>query len=118
MKRAMLRLLVGLSTAALLTACGTPCSRLAAAQENANNRGKGCNGGTDTSWSQSKVKSCEDNLPNCSENDLKQVDLYSNCLNNLPVCSEGQTTSWNVSRVGCATDNVFLKLGLKCASGF
>ncbi len=117
-KPLMLRLLTALALSSVLFACGTPCSRVAAAQENANTRGKGCGGGTDSSWSPNKVKSCEDNLPNCSQTDLKQVELYANCLNALPVCSEGQTTSWNIQRVSCATDNLLFKLSSKCASGF
>jgi hypothetical protein len=114
----MVRLLVVCALASVVLACGTPCSRLAAGQENANNRGRGCDGSKDSSWSPTKVKSCEDNLPNCSENDLKQIELYTNCLNALPVCSQGQTTSWNVSRIGCATDNFLFKVSLKCATGF
>lgn len=114
----MVRLLVTLSVVVgLFSSCGTPCSRVAAAESNADDKGKPCNSSRNA-WSTSKVQSCESNLSNCSENDLKQIELYTNCLNALPMCAEGQSTSWGISRAACAFENVAFKLSAKCASGF
>jgi hypothetical protein len=113
----MLRLLVALSVGVGLLACGTPCSRVAAAEANADERGKGCNSSRNA-WSTSKVQSCENNLANCTQNDTKQLDLYANCLNALQVCNEGQRTSWEVSRAACAFENLAFKISTSCAAGF
>lgn len=114
----MLRLLVTVSVVVgLFSSCGTPCSRVAAAESNADDKGKACNSSRNA-WSTSKVQSCESNLSNCSQNDTKQIELYVNCLNALPTFAEGQSISWAVSRGACAVENVAFKLSAKCASGF
>lgn len=114
----MLRLLVTLSVVVgVFSACGTPCSRIAAAESNADDKGKPCNSSRN-SWSTSRVQTCESNLSNCSENDKKQLELYANCLNALPVCAEGQSTSWAISRLACAGENLPFKVSGKCLSGF
>lgn len=112
----MIRLLLVVLAALVLAACGTPCSRVAAAQSNADEKGKGCNSGR-AAWSQTQLKSCEDNLANCTQNDTRQLDLYANCLNALPVCNEGQRTSWELQRAACAVDNILFKISSGCARG-
>lgn len=113
----MTRLLLVLSVTVGLFSCGTPCSRVAAAEANADEKGKGCNSSRNA-WPTSKVQSCESNLANCTENDKKQLDLYANCLNALNTCGEGQRTSWEVSRAACAFENLTFKISASCARGF
>jgi hypothetical protein len=113
----MIRALLVVSVAVGLSACGTPCSRVAAAQQNADDKGAGCNSSRNA-WTTSKVQSCESNLKNCSENDAKQLELWANCLNALPKCGEGQRTSWEISRASCFLENVPFKVSSSCVSGF
>lgn len=112
----MTRLLLALSVTVTLFACGTPCSRVAAAEANADERGKGCNSSRNA-WTSARVTTCENNLANCTQNDTKQFDLYANCLNALPTCNEGQRTSWELQRAACSFDNIFGKVSLSCSRG-
>ncbi len=111
MSFAMLRVTAGLSLA--LLACGTPCTRVSAAESAADDRGAGCNASRNA-WSSSKLSVCERNLPDCSENDLKQFELYAKCLDALPRCGEGQKTSWGLSRAACSFENIAFKVNLSC----
>lgn len=105
-----------LTAALILSACGTPCSRVASAEATADERGKGCNASR-SSWSSAKVTQCESNLSSCSPNDTKQLDQYANCLNALPACNEGQRSSWELQRVACYAENVLFKLSGPCSQG-
>jgi hypothetical protein len=107
----MVRLMVGVSLG--LLACGTPCTRVAAAESGADDRGAGCNASRNT-WSASKLSTCEKNLPDCSENDVKQFELYAKCLDALPRCGEGQRGSWEISRAACGLENLAFKVNLSC----
>jgi hypothetical protein len=111
----MIRALFAALALAALAGCGTPCTRIAAAEAAADERGAGCNSGRNA-WTQSQVTTCESNLDDCTQNDLKQLDLYVNCLNALPRCSEGQRTSWELQRAACGFENLFGKVSLGCAS--
>ena len=112
----MTRLLLALSVTVTLFACGTPCSRVAAAEANADERGKGCNSSRNA-WTSARATTCENNLANCTQNDTRQLDLYANCLNALPACNEGQRTSWELQRAACSFDNIFGKVSLSCSRG-
>ncbi|MCU0696515.1 MAG: hypothetical protein MUC96_08305 [Myxococcaceae bacterium] len=111
----MIRVLGATLVLAALAGCGTPCTRIAAAEQGADDKGAGCNAGRNA-WTQSQVTTCESNLDDCTQNDLKQLDLYAQCLNALPRCGEGQRTSWELQRLACATDNLLFKISAGCAS--
>jgi hypothetical protein len=112
----MSRFVLALCLMATLFSCGTPCSRVAAAEANADERGKGCNSSRNA-WASSRVTTCENNLANCTQNDFKQFELYANCLNALPTCNEGQRTSWELQRAACSIDNILFKITASCAGG-
>jgi hypothetical protein len=86
--------------ALVVTACGTPCSRIANAEAAANDKGKACNS-SNTSWDTAHVSRCEAGLSQCSADDQKSLDTYADCLQKLPVCSQGQGLSWNLQRLSC-----------------
>ena len=111
----MLRLALALlSLSFVFFACGTPCSRIAGAEQAATDKGQACNG-SDTTWSQSKLTTCEENLKNCTEQDMKWMDTYADCLHKLPVCADGQGFSWGLQRVGCLES--VLNMNASCRSG-
>ena len=87
--------------AVVVTACGTPCSRIANAEAAANDKGKACNS-SNTNWDASHVSRCESGLSKCSADDQKWLDTYADCLQKLPTCAEGQSLSWNLQRVTCS----------------
>jgi len=97
----MLRLLLPLTASLVLFACGTPCSHIAGAEQVASDKGQACNatGGT---WSQDRLTTCEQNLSKCTQDDMKKMDTYADCLQKLPVCAEGQGLSWGLQRLACA----------------
>ncbi|MCA2981659.1 MAG: hypothetical protein INH41_22775 [Myxococcaceae bacterium] len=111
----MTRVLGAVLVLSALAGCGTPCSRIAAAEQAADDKGSGCNSSRNA-WTPSQVTTCEGNLDDCTQNDLKQLDLYAQCLNALPRCGEGQRTSWELQRFACASDNLLLKVSARCAS--
>lgn len=94
-------------------ACGTPCTRIAAAENAADEKGATCNASRQA-WSASKVQTCERNLADCTENDVKQLELYTKCIEALGRCGEGQRASWEVSRAACSLENIAFKVGLPC----
>lgn len=96
-----------------LLACGTPCTRVAASEAGADDRGAGCNAGRNA-WAASKLEQCERNLPDCSKTDLEQFEKYARCLDALPRCGDGQRTSWEVSRAACGLENLAFKVNLAC----
>lgn len=116
MQAHMRTVLALLSTLALFSSCGTPCSRVATAESAADDKGSGCNS-TRNAWTTSKTQTCESNLKTCSPNDTKQLDLYASCLQALPACAEGQRSSWELQRAACAVENLLFKVSAGCASG-
>jgi hypothetical protein len=108
----MLRMIL-MSSVSLLAACGTPCTRVAASEAAADDKGAMCNASRQA-WSSSKVQTCERNLADCTENDLKQFELYAKCLDGLGRCGEGQRSSWEVARSACALENIAFKVQLAC----
>lgn len=99
--------------ALMTSACGTPCSRIAAGEAAANSNGTAC-GATNTNWDSARVSRCEAGLSMCSADDQKWLDTYADCLRKLPTCAEGQGVSWSLQRVAC-TESLF-KLSAKCGS--
>jgi hypothetical protein len=97
----------------LLAACGTPCTRVAAAEAAADDKGATCNAGRNA-WSSSKLQTCERNLADCTENNLRYLDLYAKCLDGLGRCGEGQRSSWEFARGACALENIAFKVQLAC----
>lgn len=97
-------LLFGLLAAAL-AGC-SPCARRASAESAADQKGKDCNAGNN-GWTQSEVQSCEAGLPRCSPADLQALDAYVQCLEQLPPCTADHATSWQFSRLECATSHLF-----------
>lgn len=93
--------------------CGTPCTRIAAAEVVGDQKGASCNASRNA-WSDAKLERCERNLPDCSENDLKQFELYAKCVEALPTCAEGQRSSWELSRAACGLENLAFKVNLSC----
>ncbi len=81
--------------------CGSPCSRLSAADDAIYQKGKAC-GTLDTTWNKSKADACEAALPKCTAADLKLYEDYAACQQKIPVCSEGQFFSFNASRLECS----------------
>ncbi len=108
----MLRMILMVSVS-LLAACGTPCTRVAAAEAAADDKGATCNASRQA-WSSSKVQTCERNLAYCTENDLKQLELYAKCLDGLGRCGEGQRSSWEIARGACALENIAFKVQVAC----
>ena len=96
---------------AVLSACGTPCSRIANAENAANEKGKACNSKT-TAWDSARLQKCESGLSKCSPDDTKQLDAYADCLNKLDVCVDGQSLSWGLQRLGCVEP--LTKVSLAC----
>jgi hypothetical protein len=110
----MTRHLLIVSLLLLAASCGTPCTRIAAAEASADEKGKACNASRQA-WSTAKVQTCERNLAaDCTENDVKQLELYAKCIDALGPCGEGQRTSWELSRAACSLDNIAFKVGLAC----
>lgn len=97
----------------VLVSCGTPCARIAAAEAAGDQKGAACNASRNA-WSDSKLQTCERNQPDCTENDLKQFDLCTKCIEALPTCAEGQRSSWELSRSACGLENLAFKVNLKC----
>ncbi len=87
-----------LSAALALCACGSVCDNAVAAERAANAKAKDC-GLTDITVHD--ANKCNSNLQKCSSDDLKEIDNYATCLNNLPVCTDANKTSFNFSRSGC-----------------
>ncbi len=96
-----------------VSACGTPCSRIAAAEAAANNKGSACNSSS-SNWDSAHVTRCEAGLSKCSADDQKWLDTYADCLQKLPSCAQGQGTSWNLQRIAC-TEPLFSVSGT-CAN--
>ncbi len=99
--------------AVAISACGTPCTRIANAEAAANQKGKACNS-TSSNWDSSHVQRCEAGLTSCSADDQKWLDTYADCLQKLPTCADGQALSWNLQRVSCS-ESLF-KISGKCGS--
>ena len=96
----MRTLLLALSTALVLaSACGSPCTRIRAAEENMNNKAHGCSNQSDQSLLD--VQTCEKGLADCTQNDAQQLDAYAECLNNVAACVPGQEVSFSFARLGC-----------------
>ena len=95
------------------SACGTPCSRIAAGEAAANDKGTACKADS-TPWDSAHVSRCESGLSKCSADDQQWLDTYADCLQKLPVCSSGQGFSWGLQRVGCAES--LLKVSANCLS--
>jgi uncharacterized protein YceK len=112
----MIRLIALILVVVGLSGCGNTCTRIAGAEQGADDKGSPCNSSRQA-WSTSKVQSCENNLANCTQNDLRQLDLYAGCLNALPRCAEGQSTSWAIQRGSCGVENLLGKVSLQCLSG-
>lgn len=109
----MNRLITGVGIVAVLvgSACGTPCSRIAAGEAAANERGKACKSSS-SQWDSSRVSRCEAGLTKCSADDQKWLDTYADCLQKLPTCAEGQGLSWSLQRVSCS--EVLFKVSSNC----
>lgn len=112
----MTRLAILLPVVLLVAACGTPCSRAAAAESAADEKGKGCNSSRNA-WAPAKLQRCESNLNACSPNDTRQLELYASCLNALPACMDGQRLSWEIQRSACFAENILFKLSGGCSQG-
>jgi hypothetical protein len=103
--------------AAALAAAGlvgcTPCARIATAEADATQKGKACNG-SDSTWSSAKQQTCEANLSKCTQDDVKWLNTYADCLQKLPSCAEGQGLSFGLARLGCLES--YSKVSLGCIS--
>ncbi len=95
------RLTCSMLLAVIISACGTPCSRIANGEAVANQKGKACQSSS-TAWDTSRVSRCEAALTKCSADDQKWMDTYADCLQKLPICADGQGLSWNLQRVSCS----------------
>ena len=104
--------LVGVA-ALVLSGCGTQCSRIANAENAANQKGKACNNSSN-SWDSARVQRCESGLSKCSQDDMKQMDAYADCLNKLDTCVDGQGLSWGLQRLGCIEP--ITKISLSCVA--
>ncbi|MDX2013988.1 MAG: hypothetical protein SFW67_27575 [Myxococcaceae bacterium] len=93
----MIRVILIALSSVVVAACGTPCTRIAAAESAADEKGATCNASRQA-WSSSKVQTRERNLADCTENDVKQLELYTKCGEALGRCGEGQRTSWEIAR--------------------
>lgn len=110
----MLRAAVTVTVVLSAFACGTPCTRVAAAESAANDKGVDCGSSPNTSWDSAHIQRCEAGLSKCSADDMKWLDTYADCLQKLPVCVDGQGLSWGLSRITCAESAV--KVSATCAS--
>ena len=107
-----MRLLSSVLLAAGLFACGTPCSHIAGAEAQANDKASKNCGGSSGTWSDAKIKSCEAGLSKCSQDDQKAMENYADCLTKLPECVSGQSINWSLQRVSCLQA---LNISLSCA---
>jgi len=90
----------------------SPCARRANAESAADEKGKDCNTGNN-GWTQGQVQACEAGLSKCSQDDLKELDAYSTCLDQLAQCTPDHATSWQFSRLECATGHL-LNISFTC----
>lgn len=100
-----------LSCLVLAAGCGTVCDSAIAAERGANSKALDCNLSNITVHDNAK---CNSGLAKCNSDDLKVLDNYATCLNQLPVCNSSNQTSFNLSRLGC-TLQPFGTLSSTCA---
>ena len=94
----MIRTVIVLGTLAFaLTGCNV-CQRIYNADLAANEKGKDCGSGTNTSVN---LNTCSSGLSSCSPDDITKLNNYADCLEKLPQCNSGQSLSWGISRVAC-----------------
>lgn len=74
------------------------CQRIYDANATANEKYKNC--GTSNS-TVVNVSTCSNGLTSCSQDDMKWLNTYADCLEKLPMCEAGQGFSWSMQRLGC-----------------
>ena len=94
----MIRTLAVLAVLAVATSGCNVCSRIYNANQVANEKAKDCG---NASSNNVDVQSCSNGLSSCSQDDVKYLNTYADCLENLPVCQSGQGFSWGLQRLGC-----------------
>ncbi|MBL8954711.1 MAG: hypothetical protein JNK82_28295 [Myxococcaceae bacterium] len=104
--------LAALTSCALLTGCGTVCDTAMHAEQRANQKGRDCNAGNITVHDANTSNS---GLSKCSQDDMREIQLYAECLDALPVCTSSNSTSFAFQRLGCVAQPIG-RISASCAA--
>ena len=87
-----------LLAAVALAGCGNACDHLARASDGLNNKRKSCGSSTSSSFDNQK---CQNNLHQCSQDDITKLDGYASCIEGLQGCPPSTSGALAGGELGC-----------------
>lgn len=84
--------------AALLSGCGNACDHEKRASDSLNNKLQSCGSSASSSFD---VNKCQNNLHQCSQDDITKLDGFASCLEGLQGCPPSTSGALAGGELGC-----------------
>lgn len=87
-----------MSVAVALSGCGNACDHLKRASDSLNSKRTSCGSGSGSTFDNNK---CQNNLHDCSQDDMSRLDGYASCIEGLQGCPPSTSGALTGGELGC-----------------